>query len=77
VDAVVDLCDLTGGVRHVAVGTDFDGGQGAESAPLGIETIADLPRLGDALVARGFSDDEAAAVLGGNWLRWLRETMPA
>jgi membrane dipeptidase len=77
VDAVVDLCDLTGGVRHVAVGTDFDGGQGAESAPLGIETIADLPRLGDALVARGFSDDEAAAVLGGNWLRWLRGTMPA
>jgi membrane dipeptidase len=60
VDAVHDL-----GVdeRHIAIGTDWDGGQGAESAPAGMETIGDLPRLRDAL---------GDAILGGNWLRWLR-----
>jgi membrane dipeptidase len=74
-DAVVELCSVAGGARHVGIGTDFDGGQGAESAPEGIETIADLPKLGDALRAAGMSDEDVAGVLGGNWLRWLRTAL--
>ena len=63
-ERVVDAVrDLRVDERHIAIGTDYDGGQGAESAPEGIETIADLPKLRDAL---------GDAVLGGNWLRWLR-----
>jgi membrane dipeptidase len=58
--AAVD--DLGVDERHVAIGTDWDGGQGAESAPVGLETIGDLPKLRDAL---------GDAILGGNWLRWL------
>jgi membrane dipeptidase len=72
VDAIDTVCELTGDVRHVGLGTDFDGSQGAESAPTELDTIADLPRLGDALSARGYADAEVAAILGGNWLRVLR-----
>lgn len=69
VDAVVQLADVAGSTDHIGIGTDYDGGQGAETAPEGIETIADLPKLGDALRERGL---DAVAILGGNWLRWLR-----
>jgi membrane dipeptidase len=60
---VAAVHDLRVDERHIAIGTDWDGGQGAESAPAGIETIADLPQLRDAL---------GEAILGDNWLRWLR-----
>jgi membrane dipeptidase len=75
VDAIDTVCELTGDVRHVGLGTDFDGGQGAESAPAELDTIADLPRLGDALSVRGYADAEVAAILGGNWLRVLRANL--
>ncbi|HEY3541689.1 MAG TPA: membrane dipeptidase [Gaiellaceae bacterium] len=74
VDAVEDLLALVD-VSHIGVGTDYDGGQGAESAPAEIETIADLPKLGDALVARGYARADADAILGRNWLRWLRAVL--
>jgi len=60
---VAAVHDLGVDERHIAIGTDWDGGQGAESAPVGMETIADLPKLRDEL---------GEAILGGNWLRWLR-----
>src|SRR5919201_1791644 len=39
VAAIDDLCELGGGTRHIAIGTDFDGGQGAEAAPAELDTI--------------------------------------
>jgi Membrane dipeptidase (Peptidase family M19) len=66
------LCQIAGDAAHVGIGTDFDGGQGAESTPAEIDTIADLPKLAPALAARGFGDTDIAAVMGGNWLRFLR-----
>src|SRR5207248_10476397 len=32
VDAIEVLCELTGSARHVGIGSDFDGGLGAEQA---------------------------------------------
>jgi membrane dipeptidase len=72
VDAVDAVCQLAGDAAHVGVGTDFDGGQGAEQAPAELDTIADLPKLAPALAARGYSEDEVAAIMGQNWLRFLR-----
>ena len=72
VDAIETVCEVAGDVRHVGIGTDFDGGQGAESAPAELDTIADLPKLADALAARGYSDEDVAGIMGGNWLRVLR-----
>ena len=77
VDAVDHVGQLTGDADHVGIGSDFDGGQGVEIAPDGIDTVADLPRLADRLSARGYGDAAVAAIMGGNWLRVLRGALPA
>jgi membrane dipeptidase len=75
VDAIDSVCQIAADSRHVGIGTDFDGGQGAESAPAEIDTIADLPKLATALARRGLADDDIAAVMGGNWLRFVRRQL--
>jgi membrane dipeptidase len=62
------------GVDHVGIGSDFDG---FAVGPVGISSAADLPRLTEALVARGFSDDDIVKILGGNFLRVFREVVDA
>jgi membrane dipeptidase len=76
VHAIETICTVAGDARHVGVGTDFDGGAGAEAAPAELETIADLPRLAEALAAHGFSDEDVVSVMSGNWLRFLRAQLP-
>jgi len=77
VTAAIDhVCQVTGDAAHVGIGSDFDGGFGAESAPAGMDTVADLPRIGDALAKWGYSDEDVAAVMGQNWLRVLRTSLP-
>src|SRR5205823_4017278 len=58
VEAIDTLVELTGDSHYVGIGTDFDGGQGAEQAPHELDTIADLPKLADALRRRGYGDDD-------------------
>lgn len=70
------ICALAGTARHVALGSDFDGGFGAEATPAGIETVADLQRVADALADRGYSDPDVDAILHGNWLRMLARVLP-
>jgi membrane dipeptidase len=76
VTAIDDLRDLTGGTRHIAIGTDFDGGQGAESAPAELDTIADLPKLAERLERRSYSAEEIEPIMSGNWLRVLSRALP-
>ncbi len=71
------MCDLAGDTRHVGIGTDFDGGFGVESAPLEIDSVADLYKVGDALTAASFNDQDIANILGLNWIRLLRRGLPA
>ncbi|MCZ2128398.1 MAG: membrane dipeptidase [Anaerolineales bacterium] len=70
------ICQLAGDSLHVGVGSDFDGGFGVQSVPPEIDSIADLQKIGDALQARGYSDADAANVLGGNWLARLQRDLP-
>ena len=70
------VCQMTGDAEHVALGTDFDGGFGAESAPAELDTIADLPKVATALKVRGYADADIEAIMGGNWLRILRRALP-
>ncbi|MBN1812672.1 MAG: membrane dipeptidase [Anaerolineae bacterium] len=74
--AVDHVCQVVGDVTHVGLGSDFDGGFGAESAPLGMDTVADLECVVPALGEMGYGDEAIAAVMGGNWLRLLREALP-
>lgn len=67
------ICDLAGSAKHVAIGTDMDGGLGREQIPQEIVTSADLPKLADTLRAAGFSNDEVQAIMGGNWMRFFAE----
>jgi membrane dipeptidase len=71
------ICDLTGSARHVALGSDMDGGLGREQIPREIETIADLRRIGDALSAAKFPDVDVHAIMGENWLRFFKTHLPA
>jgi len=71
------ICQLAGNANHAAIGSDFDGGFGLQSIPPEFDTIADLQIIASRLVARGYSESDAANVLGGNWLRFLRKNLPA
>jgi membrane dipeptidase len=75
-DHIDHICQLAGNVRHAAIGSDLDGGFGTEQVPTGLESIADLQRLGDILSDRGYSDADLDAVFHGNWLRFFREHLP-
>ncbi len=80
IDRVIDqidyLCQIAGDAQHVGIGTDFDGGLGLQSVPVGIDSVADLSKLKEPLLRRGYSAQECAAILGGNWLSILRKVIP-
>jgi membrane dipeptidase len=76
VDAIDYVCQLTGSINHVGIGSDIDGGYAYRSLPDEIDTSSDLWELKDVLLARGFYDDDVQAILGGNMLRKLRQTLP-
>jgi membrane dipeptidase len=62
----IDHIAKTAGVDHVGLGSDFDG---IPSSPVGMDSAADLPKITQALMARGYSADDMHKVLGGNLLR--------
>jgi membrane dipeptidase len=77
IDVIDYICQLAGSARHVGIGTDLDGGFGREATPEGIDTITDLLHIGDGLRARGYAEADIEAILSGNMLRQLRQTLPA
>jgi membrane dipeptidase len=68
--AVVDRAIQLVGDDHVALGSDFDGGP---TPPLGIRDIRDLPKITEAMVRRGYSEERIDKFLGGNVLRLFRQ----
>ena len=70
------ICQLAGNADHVAIGSDFDGGFGVSSIPPEMDSVADLQVVATRLIERGYSEADAAKVVGGNWLRFLREHLP-
>ncbi|NWG18634.1 MAG: membrane dipeptidase [Chloroflexi bacterium] len=76
IEAVDYVCQLTGSAAHVGIGSDFDGGFGAEHIPDGLDTTSDLWLIGERLRARGYAEADIAAILGGNMLRKLRQGLP-
>ena len=77
IDHIDHVCQLAGNSRHVALGTDLDGGFGQEQSPRDLDTIADLSRVQGLLSERGYSDADIRAILHGNWLRLLRHAWKA
>ncbi len=73
VDRIVSIA----GVDAVGLGSDLDGGFRTDKAPKGIESVADLRKLEDALARHGYDDRTVGKVLGGNWLRVIEAALPA
>ena len=73
VDHIDYVCQLAGNCRHAAIGTDLDGGYGREQSPSDLDTIADLQKIPGLLEARGYNADDIAAIMHGNWLRFLHD----
>ena len=63
------------GPAHVGLGTDLDGGFSTDEVPPEIRTQADLPRIGEALLERGWAAEDVAGVMGENWLRVVGELL--
>jgi membrane dipeptidase len=67
----IDHIAKVAGVDHVGLGSDFDGVSGA--TPQGIDSAADLPKITQALLDRGYSEVDIKKILGGNLLRVFGE----
>jgi membrane dipeptidase len=58
------------GVDHVGIGSDFDG---IDCSPQGIDSVADLPKITEALYQRGYKAADLQKILGGNLMRVFTE----
>jgi membrane dipeptidase len=67
----IDHIAKVAGIDHVGLGSDFDGVSGA--TPQGIDSAADLPKITQALLDRGYSEGDIKKILGGNLLRVFRD----
>lgn len=70
------ICQMAGDARHVGLGSDFDGGFGLQSAPVEVDTIADLQKLSPLLAEKGYTNENIAAILGENWRALLQRSLP-
>jgi membrane dipeptidase len=63
---------LTNPRHHVGLGSDMDGGFGADRLPISIDCPADLNRLLDGLCDRNWPDDDLYNFASGNWARFFK-----
>jgi len=64
----IDRAVKIAGADHVGLGSDFDGA----NMPYGMEDASRLPQITDALLDRGYSEEDIQRILGGNALRFLQ-----
>ncbi len=57
------------GAEHVGLGSDFDGAD----MPDGMEDCSKLPKITEALLRKGYSDDDIRKILGENTLRVMEQ----
>src|SRR5271169_4664355 len=65
IDHVVKLV----GPDHVGLGSDFDGA----NMPEGMDDVTHLPQITEALMRKGYSDEDLRKILGGNLLRVMEQ----
>lgn len=73
VEHIDHICQLAGDARHAGIGSDLDGGFGAEQTPADVASIADLARLQGLLRSKGYREEDVRGVLHGNFIGFLRQ----
>jgi len=73
---VIHVSEVMGHRTGVALGSDADGGFAPPELPVGLDHPARFGALAEALAGKGWSHAEVEAFTHGNWLRFLRETLP-
>jgi membrane dipeptidase len=71
IDHLVHICNLAGNTNHVGIGTDLDGGFGTEQSPMDIKTIADLQKIPELMLKRGFTNNDITKICHQNWIDFL------
>ena len=66
------VCEIAGSPNHIGLGSDMDGGFGADGLPENINTPSDLTVISEALAASGWNDQDIAAFTHANWERYWR-----
>jgi membrane dipeptidase len=75
-DMLIDHVDhivQVAGIEHVGLGSDFDGFFGPP--PVGLEDVSQVPNVTARLLERGYRPEDVASILGGNWLRVIRQVV--
>jgi membrane dipeptidase len=65
----IDHAVKVAGADHVGLGSDFDGA----TMPIGMEDASKLPKITDALLKKGYSEQDVEKILGGNILRVMEQ----
>jgi membrane dipeptidase len=65
----IDHVAKLAGPDHVGMGSDFDGA----TMPEGLEDCSKLPKITEALLRKGYSEDDVQKILGGNTLRIMEQ----
>jgi membrane dipeptidase len=68
----IDHIARVAGIDHVGIGSDFDG---VSALPSGMEDVTRLPRIAQALLDRGYSEQDVKKILGGNMLRVMERVL--
>ena len=63
----IDHAVKVAGIDHVGIGSDFDGA----NMPFGMEDAAQLPKITEALLRKGYSEGDVEKILGENTLRLM------
>lgn len=62
------------GIQTIGLGSDYDG---IGKTPVGLEHVGKISAVAEALLRRGYAEEEVRAVMGENYLRLLRKILPA
>ncbi|SFG48399.1 membrane dipeptidase [Desulfotomaculum arcticum] len=68
----VDHIASIAGTKCIGLGSDFDG---MEIPAPGLEDVTCIPVIAEALLKRGYSNDDISDIMGGNWIRLLKQVI--
>ena len=71
-DMIDHVCQLAGNANHSGIGTDLDGGFGKEQSPGNLDTIADVNKVAEILDSRGYSSEDVAKIMSGNFVAFFQ-----